>query len=360
VAITYVEDADDYSPSTLGISMEAARATFPVQVEGEDMHDVIRDLLGTVEAVGNSDAGRKGGLKRGLPGAHPQWPWMYVSNIQKIQGLAFDEKVDAEDFIEVNALFVDSYAQYEKYRVVLECTPRMYAVLPDAKIETSTLSWTNEAGSTVTKTYAKEWLRFTDYDILPQPELITARLGSMCFRTGDTEPGTPPNAVAFPGHPRIVMPKAMVKFRWYQVPFSYIESSSSWITNYVGHINQHAWYGWPVGSLLYTGCTVKRYTPPVPALDDFEGVFGNEKLCDIEFQFEYTKRSLPAGATTPTLSNANWKASGHNLMPWMGSPRGFYYVTNATAPGAAVDTAKFYPTFLSFPFELLFTDPDIS
>jgi hypothetical protein len=48
--------------------------------------------------------------------------------------------------------------------------------------------------------------------------------------------------------------------------------------------------------------------------------------------------------------------AGHNLLPWL-TTRMFYYVSSEGVPDKTDDT-KWRPTYNSFPFELLFTDPD--
>ena len=113
------------------------------------------------------------------------------------------------------------------------------------------------------------------------------------------------------------------------------------------------------GSLLFTGLSTRPYTPPVPTLDLFEGVYSAEKLCDVEFNFEYTNRSN--GGATPTISNPNWIAAGHNLLPWL-YDRKFYYATATPfirPPATDTDPSVWAPTYESFPFQLLFTDPDV-
>ena len=54
--------------------------------------------------------------------------------------------------------------------------------------------------------------------------------------------------------------------------------------------------------------------------------------------------------------NANWVVGGHNLLPWL-TTRKYYYATTYD-PASPATQAKWFPSYNSFPFELLFTDPD--
>ncbi len=207
------------------------------------------------------------------------------------------------------------------------------------------MSWFDEDGDPTSEApYATEWYRFTDYEDFPQPEIITANQGQMYMVTG----AGPTDQTVFQGFPRITMPQSLIKFRWYQVPFSYIESLNSYIKKYIGYVNQNDFYGWPAGSLLYQGYNAPKYTPPVPEIEPGYGgtTFSTAKLCDIEFTWLFTQREPEY---VPTLTNENWIPYGHNCQPWF-STRKFYYV-KSNAAGQAI--------FPSFPFELLFTDPDI-
>lgn len=229
--------------------------------------------------------------------------------------------------------------------------PRPYAVLPDDKITAGELTWPDEGGSgdTVTSYYASEWERYTDVEYNGMVEQIQGQQGQMILRRGDA---SAPNGYTFPGMPTMRVARAVVLVRWYQVPYRYVDSTNSFIQKYQGKINQNVWRGNPVGSLLYDSYRCKRYTPPFPNAEALESgglAFTADKMCDIEFTFLKVMRTTPSA---PTPSNTNWKAAGHNLLPWFGD-RKFYY---AVAQNAS--TSLQVPPYLSFPFELLFSDPD--
>jgi hypothetical protein len=230
-------------------------------------------------------------------------------------------------------------------------------------------TWYDTDGSSKTNTFAQEWNRFTDYEPHPQNDNITAQFGTLVFQTAtNAVPGgaNAGSSVIAPGMPRIFLPNQLVQFTWYQVPYRYISSAKSYIRTLMGRVNQNDWYDWKSGELLYLNYKPHRYTPPVQKESLWiPGAFSTEKWCNIEFTFLSTSRvgsNLPTGdlPSKPTLqtANHNWVAAGHNLLPWFGNDttgkKGFYYAVNPT------DTAgNKSPTWPSFPFELLFTDPDI-
>lgn len=335
--VDFIEYVQSYSPGSASFGMEGGRATLQLDVLAADLDDAIVQLLGACEPS------RLGGLNRTMPKAHPRFPWMFAQTISNIQGFGVTTQTAAEADLEATTL--EQFAEYPRYRLTVEFLPRMYPVLEDNKITSSSVSYTDDSGNPASKTCYTEWERFTDYDILPQPQEITAQYGQMKFIRDDHP--TEPSGNTFHGFPRILINNSQIRFRWIQVPFSYLDSSSSYLTRYAGYINQQDWYGWPAGSLLYRGCTARRYVPPVPArlVENGATTFSIAKLCDIEMIFDFTERTIGSAATAAA---SNYIAAGHNLMPWI-QDRKFYYV---------ISNSSNAPTYLSVPFQLLFQDPD--
>lgn len=363
---TFKERVASRSQLTAAFQQEGgtARATYTVANSGAGMwggpgdspgESVITEILGTA-TVGTRR------LYRVMPLAHPLFPWMYAYRIASIQGIGKPSSTQASgDGYEVDTITATT-ASYPYYEIVVEFAPRMYAVTEDEMVDNYSLTWYNTDGTTTTTQVYREWARFTDYEIRPAPEIITGQQGQSYF-VKDLSAISPfttadrPHSQTFQGLPRIVSPRAQIVFKWMQVPFSYIDSGSSFIMAHIGKINQNAWYGWPAGSLLYEGVNVRRYTPPAPQLripDDALDTTA-QKLCDIEFNFTYVKRSQ---SSVPSLSgiNGSWVAAGHNLLPWFGD-REFYYAIYPDQSDLA-DTSTWYPTYESVPFEILFQNPD--
>lgn len=349
--IDWTELVDNISPSTAGFSREGGKAVSSIWVADADIEAALVEILGDV-ARAEDGSGR---LQRNLPKAHPRYPWLFARNIPNIVGRKFTGKVEVSDTLEAPSL--GAYASYDRSLITIEFASVKHAVLPDGSIPSESFYYYADddsgSGDGVFYDVPMEWLRFTDYDYNPRQELITAQMGFSQFRRGDgSAPATPrPHLETFAGRPRMVIPSAEIKFRWLNVPFSYIEHPEAWIVKGIGRVNQRDWYGWPAGSLLYLGVNNTRYTPIVPEMQMGEDAlaFSMEKVADIEFSFAYTKRAATAA---PTPANRSWIAAGHNLQPWL-RDRKFYYT--CTQSDAATEQV---PTYLSFPFQFLFVDPE--
>lgn len=364
-AVNYLERIDDLGPGSSGFGLDGAQSALPYLIADADLDNSIIDILGYTNpnagyALGTSPgstATASPGLLRKCPKAHPRWPWLYAAKILNIQGQGKAYKTTGNALSEANPMVF--YATYDRSIVMIGFEPRPYYVLPDSQIPTGTLTWYDFDGTPKTSAYAQEWLRFTDFQVFPKPEMVTSQYGRMAFYTasGASPGGTDPSkAVTFPGFLRMVVPQAEIKMIWYQVPYSYMESANSRLVSYVGCVNQTDWWRWKAGELLYTGCTARKYSPPSPErVTDPEtvnvAVSTPPKLCDVEMTFLFTRRT---GTDVPSPPNRNWVAAGHNLMPWL-KTRSFYYVAGG---GKSDNLATSPPTFLSREFALLFSNPD--
>lgn len=347
------------SPGSFGVGPEGGRAVEQYVVANTGSDDLQGDILSIIGYTERLPSGRLG---RGLPKAHPLMPWLYASRITNIVGIGRAAGTEAAaPQLEVEPI-TSAAASYPYYELTVEFTPRMYAVFKDDWVETESMTYYLSDNSSATKTIRREWTRYTDYEILPAPELITAQQGQSFFvtSTGAISPysaASPPHSFPFQGFPRIVSPRSSVVFRWFQVPFGYVDSENSYLDQHIGKINQKPWYGWPAGSLLYEGFKAKRYVPSVPDLVQEEDTsqFSTDKLCDIEFAFTYVRRTQ---SSVPDFSaiNRSWVAAGHNLLPWFGDRQ--YYHAVYPSQSALNTTSGWKPTYESFPFQLLFQDPD--
>lgn len=338
-------------------SMENSRAKLVGHIDADYESS---DLLGTTDAqreiLGSAEPAGDGKIKRGLPLAHPEFPWLFASSIN-VQGLSFYDKHESEANFEAPPL--KEYARYNAYQYEIEFQNRPYLLFQDKNINTGTITYYKSDGTAVNnKKIAYEWYRYTDYEEVPSAEYLTAQQGQFVFETSDA---SEPDGNTVPGQLRLLQQKSTVKFRWYQVPYSYINSYASYIKAAQGHINQFDWYGWPKGTLLYNSFTYKRYTPPNPQQYDYnfgdttKKVIGNEKLVDIEFVFIYFDPGEPGGGAAPAApTNQSHITNGHNLLPWLAAGGGIYFYAKSAA-----SVAPNKPLYPSYPFELLFTDPDV-
>jgi hypothetical protein len=357
MAIEWDIQSDSEEPGGAGCDLRGGRATVIMDTDvesAEDLHAAILDLIGST-----SLAVTDGRLRRAPPKAHPVYPWMVVSNIASIRGYGEPTWEDPQPELEVPPL--RDWPLYPHYRFTVEFSPRPYPTLTDDKVTTFTELYFEDDGTPVPATWAREWERYTDFEVQSLDSWVEARSGQMMvFRT---QSGDKPNTLQYQAGPRMQLPDGLFKIRWYGVPYRFISSPKSYIRKFRGRINQTEFkaqgHTFAKGQLLYTGYTSARYTPPVPMLDEFtEGLFSTEKLCDIELNFLETDR---VGDDLPLPANPNWIAGGWNLLPHLPT-KGFFYATVALKDEpAGYDAAhpeEWTPTFHSFPLELLATDPD--
>ncbi len=360
--LTFLEDVDSVSPNSAGSSWKAGRALSRYQLDGPGVSELavaVTQILGDTSASDGSF-----GLKRVLPLCHPAFQWMYASAIIEIRGVGqptYADTPNANVGLEVKPIS-NKFALYPKYYFTVEFTPRPYVLLKDSKIGTVARTWFNEDGNATHYGYAEEWKRYTDWEPQAQADSVTATQGEMIFR--GTQAAV--KDYRYPGMPRMFLNNQLIKFTWYQVPFSFVASRNSFIKKYRGRINQHDWFNWEAGELLYLNYSIVRYTPPVQALTNFPNpfdpdgepgavMFSTAKFVDIEFQFLETVRTTDDDYT-PT--NGNWLVAGHNLLPIAKDRKNFHYATSYDF-NAPNDQTKWVPSWLSAPIpEILFANPD--
>ena len=323
--------------------------------------------------MGDCQPNGSGGLARTLPVSVPLMPWLTAVAIQSLVGFGVPSLIsfDNADLFECQPL-ENAFAAYPNHRFVVEYQQKPYAILRDETLTTKVISWYLDDDSGVDDPLKAEvpieWKRFTNTTWAPMDEVASAEQGQMVFRTNDA---SAPNGFSCHGFPKMQVPKAILEVTWYFVPYSYIESRNSYLTKYIGRINQNAFEDYLPGELLYMGFKVgPKYPPPVPemvALFESAG-FSTRKLVDVTMTFFFTQRD--AGAEPPTPENRSFVAAGWNLLPFLGSPgttsptvasvaRGFYYATLADSPSADPDPSVQFPNLLSGPIpDLLFYDPD--
>jgi hypothetical protein len=175
------------------------------------------------------------------------------------------------------------------------------------------------------------------------------------------------------------LPDQILKVKWYQAPYRFITSTNSYIAgsaarNWRGRVNQNPWWNWRAGSLMYMGYSVTKYSPPFNEVGSYPSyvprstdplnvgtVIHYERLCDIELTFLLTNR-YRSGSLGAGISNGNYVAAGHNLLPNL-ADNNFYYGTRTplNADGTSgTPSVQNPPAWYSFPLEALFSDPDAS
>jgi hypothetical protein len=314
--------------------------------------DVLSNIDAISEILGGCVADEGGGLDRSLPLAHPEYPSLFASSVT-IKGVAFDEKVES-DAASLEAPGIENYSFYRTYEYQINFKPRPYILMSNESVTwIDLLEWYDDDGVLQqTIDVPEEYYRFTDYEENPSAEYLSAQVGQFTFERAD---GLAPNGNTVPGQVKILENTSLVKFRWFQVPYSFIESYNSYIKAGQGKINQLDWYGWNAGTLLFLSFSYKRYTPPNPG--EFvwaPGIISNEKLVDIEFLFKFFEPTTLQGGVLPAApANPNHITAGHNLVPWLGGVNKGYYYAHGDA------NVGFAPKYKSYPFQLMFMDPDV-
>lgn len=340
------------------------------------------ELLGTTYP--HSDGVR---LRRLLPKADPFIQYYYCEEI-KWQGQGRPTTSAATPLGQLEAPSFDNVTIYPTYAFDCTFSPRPYAIIQDGTIPSGTKTWYGDGGATTAQNYgafdyAEEWLRYTDIEVLPGGEFITAQGGQFLV---DVASGQKPNSVsAIQGQVRLFVKKSGLRLTWYQIPYSYVDPSlsptrsnslGSYIMAALGHINQYDWWNYPKGTLLLEAVGVSRYSPVVPNPIPWAGstqIISNAKLCDITFIFSnfnptnnvvgqsplsYGLDALGANAVpsaTATL-NPNVIPAGHNLVP-VAHMMSWYYAKTFFSGLPDCSNRPIYP---SFPYQLLFSNPGVT
>jgi len=302
------------------------------------LQDFIKDIVGDTNP--NKGDGR---LKRRLPHCDPEWPFLYAEQVTGVRGVGESSWSRNPNVFEASA--IGDFNFYSARRFNVSFAPRPYAVIGDDSITVETKSFYDLDGSVATYKSTTEYSRFTTTETEDLYQAVTAKQGQMVFRGGA------PDGKPYMAQPRIPLPDYLVTITWYQVPARYLISANSNFRKYVGRVNQKAWNGYSAGELLFLGAKASRwYAPPIPEMFSLTVANGplvtsTAKLVDIKMNFLGTKRTP---AANPTITNANYVASGHNSLPYWQDKK-FYYASSQDSE---------VPTFTSFPVDVLFTDPD--
>lgn len=354
MAFEFVESLRQVSSSNHNMGGSKATMVGFVDPTKYELPDVITEIIGSSTPKGN------GALIRVLPLAHPQFPWLFAENVA-ISGVSFDVNGTTSEVYTngLEAPALPNFAKYLLYRCEITFAPRPYAVLRDTAIEVGKLDWIDDNGVAQNNTWAKEWDRFTDYDEVPAAEFITAQQGQFKFKAQGAAGTNNPDGATLPGQVRIIQRKSGLKIFWYQVPITYLEPNSrhyGYIFQGLGHVNQQYWNSYDPGTLLFQGVSHRRYVPAYPGFVGLGGggppaIVSPLKLVDLEMTFSrFDPETDPAHQ--PPAAVGNNVTGGHNLLPWFGAGGRYHYYVEST-----LNKKPIYP---SFPFQLLFTDPDVA
>lgn len=310
---------------------------------------------GIESATADNDTGK---LNRILPVAAPRWNWMFLRNVDNVTGISFEAKQDSDPEGTLEAPAMPYWADYNTYEITATFEPRPYLMARDETISKSSITYYTDDGVGHNQDVWNEWWRYVEW--LPQPasEYLTADIGQARWSAPGGNPlnGDPVDGSgASPGMARMLLSSRTWKVTWYAVPYQYVLSDNEVYTTAIGRVNQLSWGGFAPGHALLQAVAVPRvYTAPFPEFTSYAGydLVGQDKLCDIEFTILEVKRT-PTISVTPT--NASHVAAGHNCFPFRVNHK-FYYMEHFRKNNDAAGTGV--PTYLSYPFEFLFQNPE--
>jgi len=393
------EKVSGTSPNATSIALEGeSRASLVYIINGPDENLKSDNPLALFcqQVLGKTEINTvDGSLKRTPPMAHPQFRWLYAERISSIKGIGlerkstgqFDSGILSWDTTASNSwqYVAPYYVIYDKYEVVVEFSSRPYLVVSDQaiddlneespgvyRIDGADGDYAMDDGSpnACSGNPIREYKRYTTYVTEPSAEFLTMKGGAYKF-SSDVSEVNGKTIVGFYG--KTLVPKVVFKMTWFQVPYEFVDPTNHASTNIyeaLGRVNQHYWYGFEPGELLFTGFS---NTPKVKALFDFNDYASSDigKLpemeallyTDIILNFLYIPvfstttsgnpyPSEPAGIINP--DNLSYINAGHNLA--MSNVNKKYYpvisedVDSPTPP----NNLKKKPIYDSYPFELIF------
>lgn len=305
----------------------------------------------SIETARASSSGR---IHRTNPAAHPLYQWHFCRDFDNIQGVSFQEKVetDPEGLLEVPGY--PFATKYQLYEIQARFEPRSYPMLMDANIPSYTLTWYDADGASQSRTAYREWWRNVTWVSSPAAEYLTADKGMNTFSIPTPITGSPSDgASAGVGVIRKLIPGTVWHARWHYVPYSYVLSTQSYFSRYIGHVNQTEWEGFPAGHALLQAVSIDDIEPvPFPEFYSYGGAVhpSQEKTCSVTFVILEANRTA---AVTVVPTNPNHIAAGHNVVPWAGDMK--YYYCEAFKTGGPGTGVPIYPSTV---FELLFQNPD--
>lgn len=373
-----------------GISYESGRATCKYHLSGasestfptvQDIRDTVDDILGKVVNLNpftteNSDP-NGGKIRRKLPKCHPflEMPAAGITSIAGSTGSQNATPFRPRSYGPASTSYVTrQFKNYSNYELQVEFQKRNYYMKADEFVgRGASLYYPPGATSSLVVYSAEEWTRFHWDTFTPLSDTLSTEYGQMRFNAPAT--GAPIDGAQFLGSPYVYAQNFMYECTWYQVPYRYFYDFTidsvlykSYLTRFVGCVNQNDWNGHAAGSLMYLGATPEPYTPPIQSVLRLPGFLGGtvfdtnqSRLCNVRLRFLKTTRTTddpPNLSDTQFTSDKNIIPAGHNLQFDYRTRKAYCVHTfDGTSPATETDQTKWKPCFQSFPFELFYTDP---
>lgn len=395
----YYERIEPESLSTAQFTPSGSSSVLVFIIDHADMSEFQRVVLGDVKINPNFVAD-DGYLVRTLPMSHPVFSYMYASKITEVRGLGQmgrilskesegQEYFGGKDRPDMDRRTPKFAAVYEKYQVTVEFNTRPYLVFADDQLRGLDNCGANfqyadrdKLTGIKVKTYRDwfEWARFCSLSVEPAVQVLTNNRGSYYFRTDvnlqpAAENGPVDNKEITTNNSSsayIIVPRNIVKVTWYQVPFEMTKSQT--LRDAVNKVNYgydygngsydlatygYKFFGYPSGSLLFSGVEFKDYASAVPPyyydITSPSSIYTTtikNKYVDIVFNFIEAQipddkiGALPQRGVT--IKNDFGKIIyGHNMVPFSGNKK-YYYLESDQNPNYG------WPIYWSHPFQRMF------
>lgn len=313
--------------------------------------DKLEELM--TNGIESAAAHSSGRIRRILPIAHPRFSHLFLSDLDSVTGTSFDEKVEADPYAALEVPCLPYYAKYAIYEAQGRFESRPYPLIPDNSIPIETVNYYDTAGNPQSTTVPCEWWRYCTWTPSPAADWLTAEKGQWLFSIPTPFSNGPQDRASWPGAIRELMSTVVWTLTWHFVPYSYILSTNSYLTRFVGMINQQAWEGFNPGAIqLQAVQLVDVFSPPFPEMVSYAGVnaVSQEKLCTVNLIFLEVFRTA-ASPVTPV--NPSHIANYHNTAIHGIDGRAYYFEANRSgSPGTG------RPLYDSVPFQLIFKNPD--
>ena len=367
------EVTESNDPGSANLSQKGGKAKMSywwTSTAAGDFVKVAALVLGWSTADPNpTGTGAKAGVLRQPPLAHPRFPSLYAETISDFTGVGgkFVKEAAAPP---ISAPTFPQYSRYPQYRIDVEFASRMYYVDPDSSLTVSPLTWHEDNGSGADVTLkcwdTQEYLRWCWIQGGPKENWVTGKSGQLALERYNPQTGamqSPP--LVFTDQIKMALPDGAVVIHWFEVPYSFVRplvpvSGASWFQLYQGRVNQFAFPQtnpiWQAGELLYVTIAPKPYTSPIP---DSGGNLIT--LCDVDIICLETKRLKVVNDVYTAPALQNWLQTGWNLQPFWMDRGGFHYVhVNQGISGTTLPANQQPPIFRSFPFQILFSNPEVT
>jgi hypothetical protein len=360
------EQIAEVSPTTAGFGQDGGSATMEFEVSRGDLPKMLEVILGQAAINAN------GSLKRTVPMSHPDYPWLYASRINTIQGLGANGWDRGDKFIfpgfgSTDKTLPERREGYRVYKLTVQFEPRPYLVLTDEQTHrlVERQAYFNEAGVEVQFDDYAEYLRFCTVDFEPSSEYLVAQMGSYFLHSRSLKASpqqvTPTNA----GGPKMLVNRNKMIVKWFMVPNMMVRSEHLKLGR--GKVNFDAWplpasdfFGQENGSLLLEGIKFSPNPGPYPPFsvdpatrESLTNSYWNSRYVDITFEFsEFTipkdQRGLLPDLGGAGAMNNSYVLDNHNRLPHVGLMRWVYACNNA-------DVKQGRPLYDSFNMKALFT-----